>query len=56
MQIQSGKLYENRTWKYLYPCLKCYGPELMDFLSSFFKLGVGIGDFNIPTEGNSIFI
>jgi len=56
MQIQSGKLYENRTWKYLYPCLKHYGPELMNYLTSFFKLGVGIADSNVIVEGNCIFI
>jgi hypothetical protein len=58
MQIQSGKLYENRTWKYLYPCLKAYGPELNSYLASFFKVGVGIGDFNIdtPSDCNCIFI
>lgn len=56
MQIQSGKLYENRTWKYLYPCLKHYGPELMNYLTSFFKLGVGVADSNVSVEGNCIFI
>lgn len=56
MQIQSGKLYENRTWKYLYPCLKHYGPELMNYLTSFFKLGVGIADSNVSVDGNCIFI
>jgi len=56
MQIQSGKLYENRTWKYLYPCLKYYGTELIDYLGNFFKLAVGIGDSNVTTEGNCIFI
>ena len=56
MQIQSGKLYENRTWKYLFPCLKYYGNDLINYLTSFIKLGVGIGDDNVKTEGNCIFI
>lgn len=56
MQIQSGKLYENRTWNYLYPCLKYYGNDLMDKLSSFFKLAVGVGDVNRTEEGNCIYI
>ena len=58
MQIQSGNLYENRTWKYLYPCLKRYGPNLLKELSLFFKLGVGIGDYNMTGEkySNCIFI
>ena len=56
MQIQSGKLYENRTWKYLYPCLKHYGLELMNYLTSFFKLAIGVADSNVTVEGNCIFI
>jgi hypothetical protein len=47
MEIQSGKLYENRTWKYLYPCLRSYTPKLTEFLATFFKLAVGIGDSNV---------
>ena len=57
MQIQSGKLYENRTWKYLYPCLKVYGGTLKTYLNSFFKLAVGLGDHNINIdENNCIYI
>ena len=57
MQIQSGKLYENRTWKYLYPCLKVYGSTLKTYLNSFFKLAVGLGDHNIDiNEDNCIYI
>jgi len=56
MQIQSGKLYENRTWKYLYPCLKYYGEELTTKLSSFFKLGVGVNDYNRRESGGCIYI
>lgn len=56
MQIQSGKLYENRTWKYIYPCLKYYGTTLMGYLHSFYKLGVGVKDHNVEIEGNCIYI
>lgn len=56
MQIQSGKLYENRTWKYLYPCLKYYGSSLTAGLSNFFKLAVGVGDINNQEEVNCIYI
>ena len=53
MNIQSGKLYENRTWKYLYPCLVLHGDVLKKYLDSFFKLGVGVTDFNhTSTERN----
>lgn len=54
MQIQSGKLYENKTWKYLYPCLKHYGPELYGHLSGFFKVAVGVKDKNNLIEGKEI--
>jgi len=56
MQIQNGKLYKNRTWRYLYPSLKIYGKELMAYLSQFLKLGVGIGDSNVDTKEPCIFI
>ena len=44
MQIQSGKLFENRTLYYLYPCLKDYGSNFTSKLNSVFKLAIGIGD------------
>lgn len=58
MQIQNGKLYDNRTWRYLFPCLKSYGEEFTNYLKTFFKLGVGLGDVNFEekTDGKSIFI
>jgi hypothetical protein len=56
MQIQRGKLYENKTWRYLYPCLKFYGEELMKNLGSFFKLAVGVRDFNRKDEPNCLYI
>lgn len=56
MQIQSGKLYKNRTWKYLYPCLKSYGSELTSRLSEFLKLAVGVKDYNVKIEDKAIFI
>ena len=57
MQIQSGKLYENKTWDYLYPCLKIYGNQLKVYLNSFYKLGVGLRDYNVDIdEGNCIYI
>lgn len=57
MQIQSGKLYENRAWKYLYPSLKYYGEELMEKLASFFKVAIGIGDMSLEKNvGNCLFI
>lgn len=56
MIIQSGKLYENRTWRYLYPSLKFWGPDLESRLNGFYKLAVGIGDANKEIEEQAIFI
>ncbi len=56
MQIQRGKLYENRTWKYLYPCLKEYGEELNENLKNFFKLAVGVRDYNREDKMNCLYI
>lgn len=50
MQIQSGKLYENRTWKYVYPCLKSYGGVLKGYLNSLYKMAVTLGDSNADFE------
>ena len=56
MQIQSGKLYENKTWEYLYPTLKYYGEELSSKLAMFFKLAVGVRDLNRREEHNCLYI
>lgn len=56
MQIQNGKLYENRTWRYLVPCLKSYGEELKKHLSNLLKLKVGISDFYTETTEDCIYI
>lgn len=44
MDIQKGKPFVNRTWKYLFPCMKYYDKEFIDMISTVFKLSVGIGD------------
>lgn len=56
MKITSGKLYRNKTWLYLFPCLKYYGDRLNYYLKSFYKVGIGIGDTNYLNNNDSIFI
>ncbi len=56
MQIQRGKLYENKTWRYLFPCLRFYGEDLMNRLAGFFKLAVGVRDYNREDKFNCIYI
>lgn len=44
MDINSGKLILNNTYRYLYPALYYHSRELMYKLRSFYKVFVGIGD------------
>lgn len=56
MQIESGKLYKNRTFKYLFPTIKHYGEELTNYLRYFIKLGVGLDDENKKLPAGNFFI
>lgn len=44
MKIQIGKLFINKTSRYLVPCLAEYGKEYSAIINSLFKVGIGIGD------------
>lgn len=44
MEIEIGKLYANKTMKYLVPGLNYYGPTLKTKLNLVFKLAFGIHD------------
>lgn len=44
MNIKVGKLYENRTKKYLLPCLIGHGEKFREEYSKIFKLAIGIHD------------
>lgn len=55
MEIHSGKLFKNKTWRYLYPTLKYYGPDLDNYITSFIKLSIGIGDTNVAFEEDNLF-
>jgi len=44
MQIEIGKLYTNKTVKYLVPALNYYGPTLKTKLNLVFKLAFGVYD------------
>ena len=56
MEIHSGKLFKNKTWRYIYPTLKYYGPDLDNYITSFIKLNIGIGDTNVAFEEDNLFI
>jgi hypothetical protein len=44
MQIEIGKYYVNKTWKYLLPTLKEYGSTFNSKFNTVFKLAVGYHD------------
>ena len=44
MDIEIGRLYINKTYKYLLPCLKVYGPTFQTKVNSIFNLAFGIHD------------
>lgn len=44
MQIQIGKIYVNKTLKYLFPTLRAYGPGLRNKISELHKVAVGVHD------------
>lgn len=56
MIIKNNKLYENRTYKYLFPVVKYYGEELTNYLNYFIKLGVGLNDDNKRLPGGCLCI
>lgn len=44
MQIEIGKRYVNKTWRFLLPCLKGHGDTFVRKFNPLFKLAVGIND------------
>lgn len=44
MQIEIGRYYVNKTWKYLLPIIKSFGNTFLVKYSSIWKLGTGIYD------------
>lgn len=54
MDIEIGKIYENKTWKFLVPCLRYLGEEFVNRFKPVFKLAVGVYDTILdgtPFEG-----
>ena len=52
MQVVDGKLYLNRTWKYIYPALRVYGFQPISYLNELIKQGVGISDINFEDDND----
>lgn len=44
MQIEIGKRYVNKTWRFLYPCLRGHGDAFVKKFNPLFKLAVGVSD------------
>lgn len=51
IKIQVGKIYMNRTRKYLLPLVKMYGDDFVFRINSLFKVAVGIGDIAVERCG-----
>lgn len=51
IKIQIGRIFMNRTRKYLFPLLKKYGDEFTFNINSLSKVAVGIGDMIVEQCG-----
>jgi hypothetical protein len=51
MEIEAGKIFVNKTWKYLLPVTRHYGPTFRAKFGNVWKLVVGIGDAFYDTKG-----
>lgn len=47
MQIEIGRLYVNKTYKYLLPCLSVYGLSFVEKLNGIYNLAFGIHDASL---------
>lgn len=60
MDIQIGKLYKNKTWSYLLPCLRGHGDFFIQKFNHTYKLAVGIHDSLLDgspiSNGRNIYI
>ena len=60
MQIEIGKRYDNKTWRFLFPCLRGHGDIFATKLNPLYKLAVGIYDYTCLGQekfnGKNIFI
>lgn len=60
MQIEIGKRYVNKTWRFLYPCLRGHNDAFVMKFNPLFKLAVGISDDilkeTVYTKERNIFI
>lgn len=54
MQIEIGKYYENKTWRFLVPCLKGHGDIFVMKFNGVFKLAFGIHDTIVDDSKISI--
>lgn len=50
MNIEIGTQYENKTWRFLLPCLRAFGDSFILKFNTVMKLAVGIGDKEFPED------
>ena len=53
MIILDNECYENKTKRFLLPCLRGYGDHYTNMINSVFKLAIGINDDNLRERGPS---
>ena len=60
MQIEIGKRYDNKTWRFLFPCLRGHGDIFASKINPLYKLAVGVYDYTLKDQtkfnGRNIFI
>ena len=60
MKIEYGKIYINKTWRFLVPTLKFYKGDFVKKFSALFKLAVGIHDTLLDgseiSENNNLYV
>jgi hypothetical protein len=61
MKIQIGNIVMNRTFRYLRPVMREYGPDFLMYYEMMFKVAIGIGDIiivgsNIKFEKHLFFL
>lgn len=44
MVIETGKIFTNKTWRFLVPCLRGHGDEFVSKFNIIFKLAAGVHD------------
>tara|TARA_R110000796_G_scaffold231853_8_gene349949 strand:+ start:3962 stop:4549 length:588 start_codon:yes stop_codon:yes gene_type:complete len=56
IKIEIGKMFQNKSWRFLGPTLTHYGQDFIDKLNTVFKLAAGIGDVSHQNNVPSLYL